>query len=186
MSRTRFKSLRTVANVVVAVVWFSLPPSSDAADPNPTAGVAYFEKHIRPLLVSRCYTCHSARAKKAEGGLRLDLRSGWMTGGETGPAIVPGDVEASLLIRAVRYSDPDLQMPPDKALPKNAIAVLERWVQIGAPDPRDGTPRDDDPTHDPSDPIAGRNHWAFQPLAEPQAAPAQQTDWPRTTIDTLV
>ena len=178
--------LPTALVAAVATVAAVISTPATAADKPSAENVAYFEKHIRPLLVSRCYSCHSARAKKTKGGLRLDLRSGWMTGGDTGPAIVPGDVEASLLIRAVRYKDLDLQMPPDKRLPQNTIALLERWVQMGAPDPRDGTSRDNGPSHDPADPIAGRDHWAFQPLAEVRTPPAQRTDWPRTTIDTLV
>ena len=80
----------------------------------------YFEKHVRPLLAEHCYKCHSSRSQKREGGLLLDSMAGWSVGGGTGPAIVVGDVEASLLISAVRYTDPDLQMPPDKALAKGS------------------------------------------------------------------
>ena len=102
---------------LACLVWL-LPagPPIRAANPDAAQGVAYFEKHIRPLLAKRCYQCHSTRANKSEGGLRLDTRSGWSVGGDSGPAIIPGDVEASLFIRAVRYTAPDLQMPPDKPL----------------------------------------------------------------------
>ncbi len=72
----------------------------------------FFEKEIRPLLHKHCYKCHSAEAEKVKGGLLLDSRQGWETGGDSGPAIVPGDVEGSLLLRAVSYEDDDLQMPP--------------------------------------------------------------------------
>ena len=110
-----------------------------AADDGATKeGVAYFEQHIRPLLAERCYACHSTREKKQKGGLLLDSRAGWAQGGDQGPAVVPGDLDASLLIRAVRYTDPDLRMPPDRPLPKEAVARLERWVKMGAPDPREG------------------------------------------------
>src|SRR5690606_36468203 len=121
--------------------------------------------HIRPLLVERCYSCHSERADQREGGLRLDSRPGWTEGGEHGPAIVPGDVEASLLIRAVRYADPDLQMPPDRKLTEEEIRHLEHWVRIGAPDPRDDAQRAEQAEPSPSDPVAGREHWAYRPLA---------------------
>src|SRR5262245_15325563 len=77
----------------------------------------FFENKIRPLLVENCYKCHSAQSEKLKGGLLLDTREGVLKGGETGPAIVPGDPEKSLLIKAVRYTDKDLKMPPkDKKL----------------------------------------------------------------------
>src|SRR3954468_24688048 len=72
----------------------------------------FFEKHVRPVLVERCYECHSDSAKKVKGKLRMDSREGLLKGGESGPAIVPGDPEKSLLIRAIRYSHEELQMPP--------------------------------------------------------------------------
>jgi len=150
-------------------------------------GVTYFEKHIRPLLVSHCYKCHSTSTGKREGGLLLDSRRGWSDGGENGRAVIPGDVDASLLIQAVRYADADLQMPPDKALPKEAVAKLVRWVQMGAPDPRDGATSGPNRSEDPSDPIAGRKHWAFGPLASQQHQPIiKATDWPRVTIDPYI
>ena len=78
----------------------------------PEEGLAFFEKRIRPLLEEYCYECHSADAKKVKGGLRLDSREGWVKGGESGPAIVPGKPDESLLIRGVRYWDKEFQMPP--------------------------------------------------------------------------
>src|SRR6267142_2711390 len=100
-------------------------------------GVEFFEKRIRPLLVEHCYKCHSRDSEKIKGGLLLDSREGALKGGETGPAIVPGDPEKSLLIKAVRQADKDLQMPPkDKKLADAQIADLVAWVKMGAPDPR--------------------------------------------------
>ncbi len=162
--------------------------TSIAADSPAAEGVEYFEKHVRPLLAEHCYKCHSSRSQKREGGLLLDSTAGWSVGGERGPAIVVGDVDASLLITAVRYTDPDLQMPPDKALPKEAVAALERWVAIGAPDPRNEVSAEEIQRGNPSDPIAGREHWAFRPLAlRLQDAPAvTATDWPRSPIDSFV
>jgi len=106
------------------------------AQPSDRQGVAFFEKRVRPLLVKRCYKCHSRQAKKLQGGLFLDIRAGWAKGGESGPAIVPGKPEESLLIDAVRYGD--LEMPPDNKLSAAEIAVLVQWVKLGAPDPRAG------------------------------------------------
>src|SRR5437899_9417434 len=94
----------------------------------------FFEKKIRPLLAENCYKCHSAQSEKLKGGLLLDSRDGVLKGGETGPAIIPGEPEKSLLIKAVRYTDKELQMPPkDKKLSDRQIADLRIWIQMGVP-----------------------------------------------------
>ncbi|MEO8352228.1 MAG: c-type cytochrome domain-containing protein, partial [Chthoniobacteraceae bacterium] len=98
-------------------------------------GIEFFEKKVRPLLAERCFKCHSAD-EKVKGGLRLDFRDGWAKGGDSGPAIVAGKPDESLLIEAVRYRDEDFAMPPKRKLPDAEIAVLEEWVAMGAPDPR--------------------------------------------------
>ena len=154
------------------------------ADPPNAEGVAYFEKYIRPLLARRCYACHSKRADKREGGLLLDSRAGWSAGGESGAVIRPQDLDASRLIQAVRYTNPNLQMPPDKPLATAEIARLERWVMMGAPDPRDEAADGNDGVDDPSDP--DRQHWAFQPLEQTQPPAAGATDAARSTIDSLI
>ena len=128
--------------------------SAHGADRPSAAGLAYFEKRIRPLLVRRCYACHSAQAGKAGGGLMLDERSGWEKGGSNGPAVVAGDADASLLIAAVRYDTADLRMPPDKPLNKTEIARLEHWVRMGAPAPAEES--NCPALVDPADPVAGR------------------------------
>jgi hypothetical protein len=125
-----------------------------------SAGVAFFEQKIRPVLAEHCYECHSERARKVKGGLLLDSRAGWQTGGDSGAAvIVPGRPDESLLIRAVRHLEDGLAMPPEKpALPASVIADLVAWVAMGAPDPRDGAP------------VAARradkSWWSLQPLAK--------------------
>src|SRR3954462_11787422 len=86
-----------------------------AAERGPTAeGLAFFEKKIRPVLADKCYQCHAADAEKIKGGLVLDTREGIRTGGDSGPAVVPGDLSGSLLIEAIRYKDEDFAMPPQK------------------------------------------------------------------------
>ena len=123
---------------------------------------AFFESKVRPVLVEHCYECHSGVNSK--GGLLLDTRQGWEKGGDSGPAIVPGRPEESLLIQAVRYHDGDLEMPPKKKggrLQDAVIADLVEWVRQGAPDPREAEAK-----------IAGmgkaeaKSWWAFQPLPE--------------------
>ena len=112
-----------------------LGPSVCADDVVPDgAALEFFEKNVRPILVKHCYECHAAG--EVNGGLRLDSRAGVMTGGDTGPSLVAGEPDQSLLIEAVRYKNRDLQMPPQKALTTAQIGVLEKWVAMGAPDPR--------------------------------------------------
>ncbi|MCO6455815.1 MAG: PSD1 domain-containing protein [Pirellulaceae bacterium] len=185
-----------------ALVWLPARALLLATEANPTAntpqGVAYFENHVRPLLVKRCYACHAERSGQREGGLLLDSRAGWAEGGERGPAVVPGDVGGSLLIQAVRYARDDLQMPPDRKLPPHEVAQLEQWVRLGAPDPRDRAAAASpivsnleasapgSPAPKPSDPEAGKQHWAYRPL-RPLAPPAvQASDWPRSAVDNFV
>src|SRR5437870_3810276 len=111
----------------------------------PPNQVQFFENKIRPILANNCYKCHSQQAEKVKAGLLLDTKEGVLKGGETGPAIVPGDPEKSLLIKAVRYTDPDLQMPPKgKKLSDADIANLVAWVKMGAPDPRVATARSEE------------------------------------------
>ncbi|MBK8037426.1 MAG: DUF1553 domain-containing protein [Verrucomicrobiaceae bacterium] len=112
-----------------------VPPAFAAGD-----SIAFFEQKIRPVLVEHCYSCHSAEAKKLKGNLYLDSKAGWEKGGDSGaPAIVPGRPEESLLIRTVQHLEEDLEMPPKKPkLPDAVIADLVTWVNMGAPDPRDG------------------------------------------------
>ena len=114
-------------------VAFTLP-CANAADETTRDKVAFFENKVRPLLLARCVECHGD--KKHKGGLRLDSRAGWAKGGESGPAIVPGKPDESLLIKAIRYLDKDLQMPPKKALTPQEVEILVDWVKDGAFDPR--------------------------------------------------
>ncbi len=99
-------------------------------------GVEFFEKKVRPLLVERCYECHSAGSKKLKGSLFLDSHEGMIKGGDTAAAVVPGDLAKSLLIKAVRWADKDLKMPPKQKLAAEQIADLEAWVKMGAPAPK--------------------------------------------------
>ncbi|HTH46521.1 MAG TPA: DUF1549 domain-containing protein, partial [Candidatus Limnocylindria bacterium] len=132
------------------------PPSPDRAK------VEFFETKVRPLLSEHCEKCHSAAAGKSKGDLTLDSRSGWEHGGEHGPAIVAGQPNDSLLLKAVSYTDDDLRMPPKKEGGKLAdaeIAILRQWIADGAVDPRTGGPK----RLTGMSPEA-RLHWAFQPV----------------------
>src|SRR5882724_10803720 len=169
--------------LTVAFCWLVVSFGLRAAAPvslDP-AGVEMFEKRIRPIFVENCYKCHSAEAEKVKGGLLLDTREGLFKGGETGPAIVPGNPDKSLLIKAVRYTDENLQMPPkNKKLSPEQIADLEAWVKMGAPDPRTATQGATRKTVDPS------RHWAFQPVKTPSAPAVKNRRWIRTPVDAFI
>src|SRR5687768_14290598 len=113
-----------------------------AASELPREQLDFFEARIRPLFIEHCYACHSAAAgEKLKAGFRLDTRDGIRRGGDSGAAaVVPGDADRSRLIAAVRWSDPDFQMPPKKKLSDRQIADLIEWINLGAPDPRDAAP----------------------------------------------
>lgn len=157
----------------------ALPPASNgtrAADE-----VAFFEKQIRPVLVEHCYPCHGPEVQ--EGGLRLDSRHGWAKGGDSGPAIVPGKPDASRLLQAIRYENPDLQMPPDGRLPADVLADFARWIERGAVDPRDEAPPADEAGLDLE---AARAHWAYQSVERPAVPEVARATWPVNAIDAFV
>ena len=169
----------------LVTLWWgcSLPAlSANETSPSPEQ-VAFFEQHIRPTLAEHCYQCHSQDSQKEgklKGGLFLDTRAGVLKGGDTGPALVPGDASASLLLKAVRWEDSDTQMPPKKKLPPELIAQLEKWVAMGAPDPRDGAAG----TAKREINIAqGREHWAFKPLSKSTPPAVRNSSWPLTPVD---
>jgi hypothetical protein len=144
-------------------------------------GAAFFEAKVLPVLQQRCYECHS-HEKKIKGGLALDLRKGWETGGDNGPAIAPGQPEKSLLIKAVRYTDADLEMPPKAKLAAGEIEVLEKWVAMGAPDPRAASSVASSKVRD-IDIEQGRKFWAFQPVTDPKVPPVRDEAWPLDPVD---
>ena len=145
-------------------------PAVDHAD--------FFEKRIRPVLVERCYKCHSAKAEKIKGGLRLDSRADLIKGGENGPVVAEGHAESSPLIEALRYKNPDLQMPPPKEgkLSDEQITDFVQWINIGLPYPSTIN----------SQPSASKKHWAFQPVTKPALPSVRQKKWIRTPVDAFI
>jgi hypothetical protein len=174
--------------------------SADA--PLDPKGLQFFESRIRPVLIEHCYGCHSAESGKTKADLRVDTRDGLLRGGIGGPAIVPGSPDDSLLLRALRYDDEDLQMPPKARLPDAVVRDVETWIAMGAPDPRGAAIGHG--TIDGAGPALssygvdlekGRAFWAFRPpiraLAPsiPADAPkdvAKLADWPLGDIDRFV
>jgi len=155
------------------------------ADDSPTAeGLAFFETKIRPVLSESCYQCHSEKALTAgmlQGQLLLDTRDGIRKGGESGPAVVPNDVAASLLISAIRHES--FEMPPKTQLSLDVISDFVRWVELGAPDPRTGNAVTLE--HKAIDVEEGKKAWAFQPLQN-APPPDLRSDWIRTDIDRFI
>ena len=138
--------------------------AQDAAPKSETVSAAdldFFEKRVRPLLVQRCFECHSAKAEKLKGGLLLDSREAVLSGGDSGPAAVSGDVEKSLLVQAIRYDNENVQMPPAGKLPEAEIAVFTEWVRRGLPFPASSATKASRRVIDIAE---GKRHWAFRPL----------------------
>ncbi|MCC6537082.1 MAG: DUF1553 domain-containing protein [Bryobacterales bacterium] len=154
----------------LAAVLFALPLSVLRAQ-DAAAGVEFFETKIRPVLASKCYACHSAKAKSPMGGLALDAK--------TGTQRVIGDGK---LLRAMKYVDPNLQMPPGGKLPEAVVADFAKWIEMGAPDPRTDSPAASAKPTGP-DFAKGRKWWAFQPLRE-TAAP--KSTWAKRKHDGFV
>ena len=165
----------------------SPPPQSPA--PSPAASPAprqdqldFFESRIRPIFTANCYQCHSGSVNPPKGGLELDWQGGWEKGGDAGPAIVPGEPDKSLLIQAVRYTDPSLHMPPGGKLSDAQISDLVTWVRMGAPDPRTTRPAAGPASYGGE----GKAHWAFKPVTRPTPPAVKNTAWVKNDIDRFV
>ncbi len=142
------------------------------------ADVRFFEERIRPVLADHCYECHSTESEKAKGGLLLDTRDAMREGGDNGPAVVPGNVEESLLVTAMAHTDPDLEMPPKKAkLPDRVISDFRKWIETGAVDPRDGSPIVSSES---------KGHWSYHPIESPQVPDTDRNGWATTSIDRFI
>lgn len=146
--------------------------------------IEFFEREVRPLFAEHCYSCHSVNAKKIQAGLLMDSRASLLTGGDSGEAIVPGDVDGSLLIEAVRYES--YEMPPKGKLPAKDVQTLERWVKMGAPWPKEAAPAaaTDRPEFDL--PQRKADHWVWQAVSSPAVPEVENHAWPRSHLDNFV
>ncbi len=156
------------------------------------AGVDYFERFIRPVLAQKCYGCHSKESGKQKGGLLLDTREGIRMGGDSGHAVVPGDPSESLLLKAIRYEDKEMEMPPKKEggkLPEETIAKFDQWIRMGAPDPRGGGSLAQALQSAPKkilDMKTAKEFWAFQLPRAHQPPAVKDTAWARTDVDRFI
>lgn len=174
------RPLRTPPAIGLILLLLLVSPVSAADE----AGIAFFEKKVRPVLVQHCYACHSAEAqakKKLRGGLRLDTKEGLLQGGDSGPAIVPGKAKESLLIKSLHY-DGDLKMPPKGKLPDRVLADLAAWIDRGAPDPRSGevVKRQIGLSVE-----QGRQFWAYKPRSTP-VVPIGSSEQKRGSLDAFL
>ena len=159
------KSIKRICAASI-VATLHLPYFAGAAAVSDLAQLDFFEKKIRPVLANECYECHSAEAKKLKGGLYLDTAEGVLKGGDSGPSIVRGKPEKSLLLITMRHEDkdPDMAMPPKKdRLSDEVLADFAQWIKMGAPDPRDGK-LSRKLTWDAD---TAKKHWAFQKIPNP-------------------
>ncbi len=162
-----------LAYVVLGSVLFAEDPPPKLA---PGQGLDLYQKQVRPLLREKCFSCHSDRRQEPLGNLRLDRRDGWLTGGDRGTALVAGKPDESLLIKAVERRD-DLAMPPEQKLTAEEVALLRKWVELGAPAPET----------EEIDPEVATARWAFAELNRPSVpALAVQQDWAQNDVDRFI
>jgi hypothetical protein len=147
--------------------------------------IDFYEKKVQPILEQNCYKCHSHQAEKIKGGFVLDSRDGLLKGGETGPAVVPGNAEQSLLIKAVRHVDEDLQMPQKRKLADADIAMLTEWVKLGAPYAENQVTSASVPKGRRST-TEDRSWWSFQPVGQPVIPEVKDNGWSRNPIDHFI
>lgn len=148
----------------------------------------FFEDKVLPIFAESCFKCHSKAEGKSKGNLTMDTREALRKGGDGGPAVVANNVEASLILKAISYKDPDMQMPPKSTggkLPDDKIAILTEWVKMGAPDPRSGAAKAI------ASKMSGltdkaRGHWAYQPVTKPAVPRVKNAGWCTTPIDAFI
>ncbi|MEC9092706.1 MAG: PSD1 and planctomycete cytochrome C domain-containing protein [Planctomycetota bacterium] len=180
------KSLRLIALSAGLVMGFpGIGPNESlivADDEIKPSDLKFFETKIRPVLVRSCYSCHSSKTGKTKGGFALDTRAGIRAGGDSGHGVVPGDLEGSLILSALRHES--FEMPPKKQLPENVIRNFEIWIKRGAADPRGG--KSIVKNKSTIDFVAGREFWAFQQPRMPPTPTVRNKQWPTSEIDQFV
>ena len=167
----------------VLAFWLTGTARADEKSVEPTQeGVKFFEAKIRPVLIDQCYRCHSSEGQAVRGGLSVDSREALLAGGESGPAIVPGDLAQSILWNAINYGD--FSMPPKKQLSAETIADFRQWIEMGAPDPRVTTATVVKSRVTAEDIAKGKHFWSFKPPVKPLIP--EGTAWASSRIDSFV
>src|SRR5262245_31532405 len=176
-SRCRLALTATIAWLVLLVLTTPLTQAASSSILFSPEQLQFYERQVQPILAENCYRCHSHQADKIKGDFLLDSREALLKGGETGPAIVPGDPDKSLLMKAVRHTDEDLQMPPKKKLSDPQIAILADWIKAGAPyseaHPSAAAVREKKIME------ADRKWWSFQPVRAIAPPRVNDNGWSR-------
>ncbi|MEM9018020.1 MAG: DUF1549 domain-containing protein, partial [Verrucomicrobiota bacterium] len=174
--------------LALAIVFAVTAGRSVVAEAASSEQLDFFERKIRPVLAEKCFSCHSADAKKLKGSLQVDHIEHLLTGGETGSAIVPGDAEKSLLIESIRYGNEDLQMPPKERLDEAIVADFARWIDEGAVWPEEPLPTRDGKNDEEKFDLQKRydEHWSWRPVTRPELPPVEGERWVRSEIDRFV
>ena len=144
----------------------------------------FFESKIRPVLVRECYGCHAVKTGQTKGGLVLDTKLGWEQGGDSGEAIIPGDLDGSLLWSAINYDE--YRMPPNGKLAKNVINDFKTWIEMGAPDPRILEIKNVGSKITPEDIEKGKSFWSYSKPVHPDVPKVERGEWPINDIDRFV
>src|SRR5271166_1461542 len=160
------------------------PRAGLADEPDSRAGVDFFEKSVRPVLSDSCQKCHGPRKQSSE--LRLDSREAILKGGSSGPAIVPGKPDESLLVQAVAHIHDELKMPPKSKLPAPDVAALRRWVEMGAPWGDSSTLAAGAATVVKKATESAAGHWAFAGLRAVALPSVKDRSWVRSPVDAFV
>jgi len=181
----------TSSCLVLALALFSIDGRAETpANEKPAHDkIDFFETRIRPVLIEHCYSCHNS-SETAEGGLVLDFRQGLLKGGDSGPALKPGDPRSSLLLQVIRHELEGLEMPSaSPRLDKSIIADFETWIRDGAVDPREHPPTQEELAKGPdwAEVLEKRKQWwSFRPITRPSVPPVTQPDWCRNDVDRFI
>ncbi len=182
--RFRGPTSRAVVSSFLAVILASAGGTALASQ-TPEAKLEFFEKKVRPILVSHCYACHSADTKPS-GGLRVDDRNGLIMGGNAGPAVIAGDPTKGLLLERILHTDPKKRMPKEgDLLTESEVNVLKTWITDGAVWPHKTLPTNLGRLSKQAEELKA-THWAWQPLSEPQVPEVKDATWPRSNIDRFI
>lgn len=155
-----------------------------AEETNTAQNYEFFEKQVRPLLAEHCYSCHSAKSDKLKAGLYVDRRSSLLKGGDSGPAIIPHDVDGSLFIEAIRYES--YEMPPKGKLSDAQIAIFEKWISLGAPWPTEESPEEETGREVFDLQKRKAEHWVWQPIKQPEIPNVHDSNWPKDELDNFI
>nr|WP_242631281.1 PSD1 and planctomycete cytochrome C domain-containing protein [Rubinisphaera italica] len=179
-----FFKFATISTLTFLVMVSAKNLTQAAEETNTAQDYEFFEKQVRPLLAEHCYSCHSAKSDKLKAGLYVDRRSSLLKGGDSGPAIIPHDVDGSLFIEAIRYES--YEMPPKGKLSEAQIAIFEKWIRLGAPWPTEESPEEETGREVFELQKRKAEHWVWQPIKQPEIPHVHDSNWPKDELDNFI